>query len=46
MASFLPTDIVLLICEELGNQRDFGTLFNCAISGKYFAGSALLWLYQ
>ncbi|KAM3071932.1 hypothetical protein ACMFMG_008398 [Clarireedia jacksonii] len=42
----LPADILLQVCEELGNQLDFGTLFNCALSGRQLAGSALLWLYR
>ncbi|PQE11901.1 hypothetical protein CJF31_00000034 [Rutstroemia sp. NJR-2017a BVV2] len=42
----LPADILLQVCEELGNQLDFGTLFNCAVSGRQLAGSALLWLYR
>jgi hypothetical protein len=42
----LPPDIILLICEELGNQRAFGTLLNAALSGKQIAASALLWLYR
>jgi hypothetical protein len=42
----LPADVLLLICEELGNRQDFRTLFSCALTGKTFAGSALLWLYR
>ncbi|KAB8299755.1 hypothetical protein EYC80_000008 [Monilinia laxa] len=42
----LPGDILLQICEELGNQLEFGVLFNCAISGKQLVGSALQWLYR
>jgi hypothetical protein len=46
MAPMLPPDIILLICEELGNQRAFGTLFNAALSSKQIAASALLWMYR
>jgi hypothetical protein len=46
MAPRLPPDIILLICEELANQRAFGTLFNAALSSKQIAASALLWLYR
>jgi hypothetical protein len=46
MVLLLPPDIILLICEELANQREFGTLFNCAISSRCLAGSALLWMYK
>ncbi|KAI9646767.1 hypothetical protein NHQ30_004766 [Ciborinia camelliae] len=42
----LPGDILLQVCEELGTQLEFGVLFNCAISGKQLAGSALQWLYR
>ncbi|QSZ35821.1 hypothetical protein DSL72_006943 [Monilinia vaccinii-corymbosi] len=42
----LPGDVLLQICEELGNQLEFGVLFNCAISGKQLVGSALQWLYR
>ncbi|KAI9740717.1 MAG: hypothetical protein M1818_004682 [Claussenomyces sp. TS43310] len=46
MAPLLPPDIMLLICEELGYQRDFGSLFNLAKAGKSVARSALLWIYR
>lgn len=46
MAILLPPDIILLICEEIAKEREFGTLFNCAISGRNLAGSALLWMYR
>ncbi|KAE8447387.1 hypothetical protein EG329_010801 [Mollisiaceae sp. DMI_Dod_QoI] len=42
----LPTDFFYLVCEELANRQDFGTLFNCALSGKFLVGPALLWLYR
>lgn len=42
----LPADFYYLVCEELANRQDFGTLFNCALSGKILVGSALLWLYR
>ncbi|RAL62313.1 hypothetical protein DID88_004879 [Monilinia fructigena] len=42
----LPGDVLLQICEELGNQLEFGVLFNCAVSGKQLVGSALQWLYR
>jgi hypothetical protein len=34
------------ICEEMGNHRDFSTLFNYALTSRAFAGPALLWLYR
>ncbi|TVY81543.1 hypothetical protein LSUE1_G001881 [Lachnellula suecica] len=42
----LPGDVLLCICEELSNQQEFGTLFNCATTGKSLAGIALGWLYK
>ncbi|KAF4624701.1 hypothetical protein G7Y89_g13467 [Cudoniella acicularis] len=42
----LPAEILMLICESLGNQLDFGTLFNCALAGKTLAYPALVWLYR
>ncbi|KAL3425604.1 hypothetical protein PVAG01_02395 [Phlyctema vagabunda] len=42
----LPAEVLLLICEILGHQGDFKTLYNCAISGRQLVGPALLWLYQ
>ena len=46
MASFLPDDILYMICTELWHFRDFNTLFNCACSGKQLALSALANLYR
>ncbi|KUJ11759.1 uncharacterized protein LY89DRAFT_654533 [Mollisia scopiformis] len=42
----LPTDFYHMVCEELANRQEFGTLFNCALSGKILVGPALLWLYS
>jgi hypothetical protein len=42
----LPTDILYLVCEELANRQDFGTLFNCAVSSKSLVTPALLWMYR
>jgi hypothetical protein len=42
----LPADVLLLICEELGNRQDFGTLFTCAMSSRQLVGPALFWLYR
>jgi hypothetical protein len=46
MVSSLPADVLLLICEELGNKKDFGTLFSCALSSKDLVNPALSWLYR
>ncbi|KAH8600866.1 hypothetical protein B0O99DRAFT_736883 [Bisporella sp. PMI_857] len=42
----LPADVILLICEELGNSQSFGTLLNCALASKHLARPALLFMYQ
>jgi hypothetical protein len=42
----LPDDILHMLCEELVEQRDFGTLFNCCCVGKSLAIPALAGLYR
>lgn len=42
----LPDEILSLICQELGQDRDFGTLYNCALSVKSLADPALRTMYQ
>ncbi|KAH8683365.1 hypothetical protein BGZ60DRAFT_368488 [Tricladium varicosporioides] len=42
----LPGEILMLICEELGNQLELGTLFSCALSGKSLAYPAFVCLYR
>lgn len=42
----LPDDILHLLCEELVDQRDFGTLFNCCCASKSLAVPALAGLYR
>ncbi|OAL39350.1 hypothetical protein AYO20_01220 [Fonsecaea nubica] len=42
----LPDEILSLICEELGNEREFGSLYTCALSSKSFADPALRTMYQ
>ncbi|KAJ9658337.1 hypothetical protein H2198_003767 [Neophaeococcomyces mojaviensis] len=42
----LPEEIMSLICAELGRERDFTTLYNCARSAKSLADPALRTLYQ
>jgi hypothetical protein len=46
MATTLPPEILVLVCEELGNRQDFQTLFFCALAGKPLVRSALSWLYR
>ncbi|KAH7077793.1 hypothetical protein BKA63DRAFT_532260 [Paraphoma chrysanthemicola] len=42
----LPDDILHLLCEELADQDQFDTLFNCACSSRVLAVPALTHLYR
>ncbi|QDS75671.1 hypothetical protein FKW77_007479 [Venturia effusa] len=42
----LPDDILHLLCEELVERRDFGTLFSCCCVAKSLAMPALAGLYR
>ncbi|KKY29161.1 hypothetical protein UCRPC4_g00130 [Phaeomoniella chlamydospora] len=42
----LPDDIIHLICEQLGAQGDFASLYRCALSSPRFCDSALKTLYR
>ena len=42
----LPDDILHLICVELWRQRDFDTLYRCAVCSRQLAPSALANLYR
>jgi hypothetical protein len=46
MTVTLPDDVLFLIAAELGQERDFDTLFSCALAGRRFAVSALTSLYR
>lgn len=46
MKPILPDDILHLLCEELVDQREFGTLFNCCCVSKSLAVPALAGLYR
>lgn len=46
MVISLPVDVLHLICEQLWHQRDFNTLFNCALSSRQLAIPALANLYR
>lgn len=41
MAPALPDDILHLLCEQLAEQDQFDTLFNCACSNRALAVPAL-----
>lgn len=42
----LPDEILGMICQELGRERDFGALYRCAQSSSSFADPALRTMYQ
>ena len=42
----LPDEILLLVSTELGQDRDFGTIFAWAQASKSFAEQALRTLYR
>ncbi|RYN69906.1 hypothetical protein AA0118_g230 [Alternaria tenuissima] len=44
--SALPDDVLHLLCEELANQEQFDTLFNCACASRALAVPALTYLYK
>jgi hypothetical protein len=46
MAVALSDDVFHLICEQLWHQRDFHTLYNCAITSRRLAVPALQELYR
>ncbi|KAI0996354.1 hypothetical protein K3495_g11826 [Podosphaera aphanis] len=46
MTLYVPPEILHLVCDQLGYQRDFVTLFACALTGKLLARVALQWLYR
>jgi hypothetical protein len=43
---YLPEEILVLICEELGRRKDFPTLFGCALSSVSFSEPALRTMYR
>jgi hypothetical protein len=45
-AKSLPDEILSMICQELGHDRDFGSLYRCALSSRAFADPALRTMYQ
>ncbi|KAH1409642.1 hypothetical protein KXV95_005335 [Aspergillus fumigatus] len=46
MASRLPGDIIYLIVGILGEDRDFNSLFQCAVSAKCFTEQAVTTIYK
>ena len=46
MVPALPDDVLHLICIQLWHQRDFNTLFSCALSCKRLAEPAVANMYR
>lgn len=46
MAHSLPVDVLSMVFDQLGQQRDFNTLLQCALTGKQLATFALTLLYR
>ncbi|KAF2687022.1 hypothetical protein K458DRAFT_385844 [Lentithecium fluviatile CBS 122367] len=46
MSQALPDDILHLLCEQLAEQEQFDTLFNCATTSRALAVPALTHLYR
>ena len=46
MAALLPDDLLHMICHQLGEQRDFDTLYHCSCAGKQLAVPALASIYR
>ncbi|KAF7125955.1 hypothetical protein CNMCM5793_002314 [Aspergillus hiratsukae] len=46
MASTLPGDIIYIIVEILGEEKDFNSLFQCAVSAKCFTEHSVTTIYK
>ncbi|KAL5339571.1 hypothetical protein BJX70DRAFT_363306 [Aspergillus crustosus] len=46
MSVTLPSEILFLVLDNLGDDRDYNTLYQCALSSKYLAEHALAVLYR
>jgi hypothetical protein len=42
----LPDEVFSMICEEIGLDRDFGSLYRCALASRSFADPALRTMYK
>ena len=45
-ALILPDEVLSMVCQELGSDRDFVSLYKCAQASKSLADSALRTMYQ
>ncbi|KAL4986318.1 hypothetical protein BDW68DRAFT_163388 [Aspergillus falconensis] len=46
MAATLPSEILFMVLDYLGDERDYNSLYQCALSSKYFTEHALSILYR
>ncbi|KAL3466399.1 hypothetical protein BJX64DRAFT_250811 [Aspergillus heterothallicus] len=46
MAAALPSEILFMVLDNLGEERDFNSLYQCAIASRYFTEHALSVLYR
>lgn len=46
MALDIPVEVLYMILDQLRDERDYNTIYQCALSSKYFTELALTILYQ
>lgn len=46
MAATLPSEILLMVLENLGEEKDYNSLFQSALASKHFTEHALSVLYR
>ncbi|KAL4931337.1 uncharacterized protein BDV17DRAFT_256655 [Aspergillus undulatus] len=46
MAVSLPSEILFMVLDNLGDERDYNSLYQCALASKHFTEHALAVLYR
>lgn len=46
MAPSLPAEVLYMILDQLRDEREYNTIYQFALSSKYFTEPALTILYQ
>ncbi|KAL4880463.1 hypothetical protein BJY04DRAFT_191329 [Aspergillus karnatakaensis] len=46
MTSTLPSEILSMVLDNIGEDRDYNTLFQCALASRFLAQHALVVLYR
>lgn len=46
MAVSLPSEILFMVLDNLGDDRDYNSLYHCALASKLFTEQALAVLYR